>query len=262
MSGLGPSRRLSSADGRTYRVSTLEEKVFQTPDAEPVERLAGTFPLSRWAALVASWADGMPLPAKTDWDAYVVELVERRTRPEDEGRSAALTLDDPTENIEYNPDGTLGSLEVTASAAWRHVRTVIRHPDAAARLEWEADGTIPGRVAIVGLEADPNPERSCRVLLRAIPLLRDYDWRGRKKPGRPFLTDTEVRHDLIAALRRCQQQGHHQPSVGQLADAHDRRFDKWSDEVGIAETTLRTRMEDHPAPFRQLTPWLPLPEKK
>ena len=129
---------------------------------------------------------GVPLPQSIDWAAYSVELIESTAHPED-FPSGGWTLEggEPGDQImEFNPDGSLRELRLSGRLAWRHVRTVIRHPDAVAVLQWEwVRGTGVGRISIVGLETDPDPDRSCRLLTKAIPLLRDYEWQGQRKGG-------------------------------------------------------------------------------
>ena len=159
------------------------------------------------------------------------------------------------------PDGTVHRRESHGARTWRHVRTIITHPDVTARLEWEWDGSTFGRIAIAGLEEDADPGKSCRILLKAVQLLRDYEWRGQAKAGRPELSDDDVRHDLEVALERCRQKGWEHPTVRQLADWHDNRYDPYSDTAGLAERTLRDRMRMHPQPFRELVPWIRLPKK-
>ena len=229
---------------------------------EAVERIARTFPLSDWVAFANIANDGDPLPKDVDWDTYVVELIERlltdadNTHERGEIVSQHITFEGAESKEERDEDGNLISLEVRGGRAWRHVRTVIRHPDVTARLEWQWDGTPFGNIAIVGLEQDPDPERSCRILLKAIQLLRDYEWRGRAKAGRPELTDEDVRHDLEVALERCRRKGSQRPTLRQLAEAHERRFDSYAEIEGIDERTLRDRIRKHPKPFKDLAPWI------
>jgi hypothetical protein len=241
---------------------------------DSVTRVARTFPLSDWVELLAGGGRlaeklgaGMPLPRGVDWSAYTVQLIERLLTAEDFADDSmmsgqGLTWEGGAITEELNPDGTLRHFEIRGERTWRHVRTVITHPDVAARLEWQWDGRPFGQIAIVGLEVDPDPERSCRVLVRAIPLLRDYEWRGQAKPGRPELTDEEVRADLQQALARCQKMHDPKPSLPRLAAQHERRFESISDEAGISESALRGRMLDHPAPFRELVPWVKSRKKR
>ncbi len=200
---------------------------------------------------------GFPLPKGIRWDTYSVELIERRAHPEDSafGGSWSFEGGEPDDQImEDNPDGSLRKLSPSGRVAWQHVRTVIRHPDAIAVLQWEwVRGTPIGRISIVGLETDPDPDLSCRLLTKAIPLLRDYEWQGQRKSGRPPLTDDAVRRDLEDALGRCRKRGVERPSLSQLADAHD---NPGSDTGALSERALRDRMRDHPQPFRELTPWI------
>jgi hypothetical protein len=209
----------------------------------------------------------MPLPRGVDWGAYTVQLIERLLTGQDFADGSpmlgqSLTLEGVTHEAFIQPDGSLRLRHIPGALIWRHVRTVISHPEVAARLEWQWGGSPVGQIAIVGLEVDPDPERSCRVLVRAIPLLRDYEWRGQAKPGRPELTDEEVRADLQKALARCQKKRQVEPTLRQLADEHDRRFESISDEAGISESALRERMLDHPGPFRELVPWVKSRKKR
>jgi hypothetical protein len=164
-------------------------------------------------------------------------------------------LEGAEEDVEYNPDGSLRSWSMTARRAWRHVRTVIRHPEATGQLQWDWVHSSFGRIGIVGLETDPDPDRSCQILAKAIPLLRDYEWRGERAPGRPALTDADVRRDLEMALQRCRDAGVLHPSLAKLAEEH--LTDRPSSETGsLTEATLRERMRTHPGPFRELVPWV------
>jgi hypothetical protein len=226
-------------------------------------RVASTFPLSNWVKLAEFWNDGMPLPRGVNWDAYTVDLIERLVDADDLGgglpkSGQGLTWEGGSVTREAEPDGTLRHFEIRGAKGWRHERTLVTHPDVAAWLEWRWDGSPVGQIAIVGLIDDPDPERSCRVLVKAIPLLRDYEWRGQAKPGRPELTDEEVRADLQKALERCQKKRLVRPSLRQLADEHDRRFESedYEKEAGITESALRERMLHHPGPFRDLVPWV------
>ncbi len=233
---------------------------------DPTTRVAQTFPLSRWVTLAEFWRDGMPLPRGVDWDAYTVELIERLLTSEDFSdasmkSSQSLTWEGGTFTRELNPDGTLRHLETRGGRAWRHERTVISHRDVAAQLEWQRGGSPVGQIAIVGLGEDPHPEQSCRVLVKAIPLLRDYEWRGQAEAGRPELTDDEVRRELSEALERCRRNGRHLPSLSQLANEHDARYDI-DDQVGVTVRTLVRRMVEHPDPFRELVPWISPPRKR
>ncbi|MGO9181091.1 MAG: hypothetical protein ACLQBX_11455 [Candidatus Limnocylindrales bacterium] len=264
------------------------------PDPAPLapdERIRDTFPLSRWAELAdfylridalyeraadlarqtgtslpddavgGGWG-GVPLPKGTDWAAYSVELIESTAHPED-FPFGGWTLEGGERRVEYNPDGSLRELHASGRVAWQHVRTVIRHTDAVAVLQWEwVRGTGIGRISIVGLETDPDPDLSCRVLTRAIPLLRDNEWRGQRPAGRPTLTDEDVRRDLAAALERCREKHWQQPTLRQLADWHPRPFDPASDQFGVTESALRERMRKHPGPFRDLVPWIRQRTKK
>jgi hypothetical protein len=236
--------------------------------SDPTERVARTFPLSEWVWLAKTANDGWPLPAGVDWDAYTVELIDRMLTDEDNTHapgeiiSQHLAFEGAESKEERAPDGTLISFESRGGRAWRHVRTLIRHPDVTARLRWEWDGTTFGQIAIVGLEEDPDPVKSCRILLKAIQLLRDNEWRGQAKAGRPELSDDDVRHDLEKALDRCQRKGHERPSIRQLADEHDRRYDPYAEIIGISETALRERMRRHPGPFRDVVPWIARRKKR
>jgi hypothetical protein len=229
---------------------------------EPTERIARTFPLSEWFIHANEREGGWPLPAGVDWDAYTVELVDRVLTDDDnvhalgEIPSQHLTIEGSESKEERAQDGRFVSFESRGGRAWRHVRTVSRHPDVTARLRWEWDGSAFGRIAIVGLEEDGDPAKSCRILLKAIQFLRDYEWRGQAKAGRPELTDDDVRHDLEVALEQCRAKGWQHPTVRQLADWHDSRYGATSEMAALSERTLRDRIRNHPKPFRDLTPWI------
>lgn len=235
---------------------------------QPTERIARTFPLSEWAALAKLLGDGAPLPQGVDWEAYTVELVDRlltdadNTHGPGEIVSQHLTYEGAEDLSEYDEDGELIRLHIRGGRSWRHVRTVIRHPDVPARLQWEWTGKPFGSIAIVGLEDDPDPERSARILLKAIQLLRDDEWRGEAQAGRPELTDDDVRHDLEMALEECRRKGWERPTVRQLAEWHSPRYGSRSETVGISERALRDRMRMHPQPFRELVPWIELPKRR
>jgi len=129
----------------------------------------------------------MPLAQGVNWDAYTVDLIERRLTADDVAglptSNQGLTWEGGAVTREVESDGTLRHLEIRGGKVWRHERTLVTHPDVAAWLEWRWDGSPVGQIAIVGLTNDPEPERSCRVLVKAIPLLRAYEWAG--KPSRP-----------------------------------------------------------------------------
>lgn len=228
----------------------------------PIERTARTFPLSEWAGLASRLGDGWPLPEGVDWDSYTVELIDRLLTDSDSTHGPGdivpqhVTFEDAVHVEERDEEGELVSLKVRGGRAWRHVRTVVRHPEVTARLQWEWDGTPFGNIAIAGLEEDPDPARSCRILLKAIQLLRDDEWRGQAKAGRPELTDDDVRRDLEVALERCHKDGKRWPSLSQLADAHDQRYDQVEQIAGLSERALRDRMRKHPGPFHDLVPWI------
>ena len=152
---------------------------------------------------------GQTVP-QVDWDAYTVRLVERRVLPTDAPPGSfptgSFTFDGAESKIERNPDGSLISLEIRSREAWRLVRIVVSHPSAEpARLQWEWDGSTRGGIAVIGLEADPRPNRSWRVLSQVIPLLRDWEWRrlGRtgRPPGQTTIQNDEQLRPSIAALR-------------------------------------------------------------
>ena len=189
----------------------------ESASLRPGERIADEFPLSRWVQLAEFWARdpnvgmaGTPLPPEGDWDAYTVRLVERRVLPTDAPPGSfptgSFTFDGAESKIERNPDGSLISLEIRSREAWRLVRIVVSHPSAEpARLQWEWDGSTRGGIAVIGLEADPRPNRSWRVLSQVIPLLRDWEWRrlGRtgRPPGQTTIQNDEQLRPSIAALR-------------------------------------------------------------
>jgi hypothetical protein len=260
----------------------------------PDERIYSTFPLTRWAGdarsragLDAAWEravslsrttgtpipeppeggewagggwGGVVLPKRTDWDAYTVELIERPLRsdeiPAETFPSAITRVEGGSITFGVRPDGSIGTTKDSAAVVWRHIRTVVRHPDATAALVWERDDVTIERISIVGLAHDPDPLTSCRILAAAIPLVREFEWQGERRRGRPTLTDEDVRRDLAAALAQCRKQGWKEPTLRQLADWHARPYDPASDQVGVTENALRERMWKHPGPFRELVPWI------
>jgi hypothetical protein len=223
----------------------------------PDNRFKDRFPLSRWAELARFWNDGTPLPLGVDWDSYSVELIWRPVIPEvpqpGSFPSGTFRMEGGESETELNADGSLHSFHRTGRNLQQHVRTVIRHPDTVAHLQWDWDPTPFGRIAIVGLETDPDLQRSWKLLWVAIPLLRDYEWQGKRKAGRPPVTEIEVRRDLKEALARCRAKGRKFPSLTQLAEEHD---NAWSEIGSLSRSALRDRMRQHPEPFRDLVPWI------